>query len=431
MKPSKSKHIDEVLRLSASLPQITVEEKAEAMRYYATIYAGKKTAWCSCCGLEWSADLWDNKRIKKAVCPYCRTKGTVKRSAQKTVHEDKWYFSLVQMVEGWQVERAFFCEIYTRKGDAGSPLRWFIKEVSQCWMIPDIEPIFLGRAVRGACCGACDLWRWDTDIKLKYDHYRYRISTAFAKKIQLHPQIKRNGFKSLLPGGWEVVRQLEKMMNDPRAEILVKTKQTEMLKAYMSNSYHVRGYWNEIRIATRHKYKIKNATMWMDIIDQLRELGKDTHNPHYICPENLKQTHDRLMADVWRRQKEFEKKQKEAERLKLAAATSKYRQRLGKLLDIVVVDEDIVLKPLQTVEDFKQEGDELRHCVFSNKYYEKKDILIIGAKVNGKRTETIELNLKSRKILQCRAKSNGVSAYHEDILSLMEQNIQKYCNAVV
>ena len=90
-----------------------------------------------------------------------------------------------------------------------------------------------------------------------------------------------------------------------------------------------------------------------------------------------------------------------------------------------------MLKPLQTVEDFKQEGDELRHCVFSNKYYEKKDILIIGAKVNGKRTETIELNLKSRKILQCRAKCNGVSARHEDILSLMEQNIQKYCNAVV
>lgn len=56
---------------------------------------------------------------------------------------------------------------------------------------------------------------------------------------------------------------------------------------------------------------------------------------------------------------------------------------------------------------------------------------IIQQVKNSKRTETIELSLKSRKILQCRAKNNGISARHEDILSLMEQNIQKYCNAVV
>lgn len=430
MRRSKAKEVEKVLELSSALPPISLEERLEALHRYAIIYAGKTMAWCSCCGLQWASDLWNNKRIKKDTCPYCRATGRVVRKSKKAIHDDKYYFSLVRVVEGWQVVRTFFCEIYSRKGDAGSPLRWFIKEACQTWMTPGVEPIFLGRSVKGCLGGACDLWRWETPINLKYDHYRYRISTAWSKNVQLHPQIKRNGFKTLRTD-FPVVKQLEKMMDDHLIEILAKGKQWKMVEAYLSQPYHVRGYWNEIRICMRHKYMISRPSMWMDVIDQLRELGKDTHNPHYICPDNLKQVHDKMMAKIRKAQKEFEKKQKEAERIKLMKANEKYRNRLGKLLDIVVEADGIVLRPLQDVEDFKIEGDELRHCVYTNKYYQKEGILIIGAKVNGKRTETIELELKLGKILQCRAKCNGVSDRHEDILSLMTENIHKFCSAVV
>lgn len=53
----------------------------------------------------------------------------------------------------------------------------------------------------------------------------------------------------------------------------------------------------------------------------------------------------------------------------------------------------------------------------------RKDCLILGAKVNGERTETIEVNLKDFSVSQCRGKNNMDSPYHKRIMSLMSCNL--------
>ena len=71
-------------------------------------------------------------------------------------------------------------------------------------------------------------------------------------------------------------------------------------------------------------------------------------------------------------------------------------------------------------------GEALRHCVYRNEYYKKDGVLVIGARVKNKRMETIELDIKSGTILQCRGKCNKNSSHHQEIYNLMQNNIQKF-----
>lgn len=77
----------------------------------------------------------------------------------------------------------------------------------------------------------------------------------------------------------------------------------------------------------------------------------------------------------------------------------------------------------KTVNDFYCEGNALHHCVFAMGYYKRKECLILGAKVNGERTETIEVSLKDFSVVQCRGKNNMDSPYHKRIMSLMSSNL--------
>ncbi|MDY0986712.1 PcfJ domain-containing protein [Flavobacterium sp. CFBP9031] len=73
--------------------------------------------------------------------------------------------------------------------------------------------------------------------------------------------------------------------------------------------------------------------------------------------------------------------------------------------------------------DFLEQGDMLRHCVFTNEYYKKKNSLILSARFENKPVETIEVALPSLEVLQCRGDKNRVSPHHKQILKLLHQNL--------
>ncbi len=74
--------------------------------------------------------------------------------------------------------------------------------------------------------------------------------------------------------------------------------------------------------------------------------------------------------------------------------------------------------------EIAEEGEAMHHCVFDAEYYRKSDSLILSARDrNGSRLETIEVNLRTFKVVQSRAKFNKISDFHAEILSLMQQNM--------
>lgn len=77
---------------------------------------------------------------------------------------------------------------------------------------------------------------------------------------------------------------------------------------------------------------------------------------------------------------------------------------------------------LESVLDFLEEGTAMHHCVYSNEYYLKPNSLILSATINGKRVETIEVSLKTLKVLQSRGVCNKNTEYHDRIIELVNKN---------
>ena len=69
------------------------------------------------------------------------------------------------------------------------------------------------------------------------------------------------------------------------------------------------------------------------------------------------------------------------------------------------------------------EGDELGHCLFASSYYNKEHSLITSARVKGKLTETIEVNLDNMELIQNRGYDNQPTKYSKRIEKIINKNI--------
>lgn len=213
------------------------------------------------------------------------------------------------------------------------------------------------------------------------------------------------------------------LMRSNVAETLLKTGQHALLTHLVrhENGGDVERLWPSVRIALRHGLKIgDDASLYMDYLKGLEDEGKDMRSPKYLCPENLVRAHD---AQVRRA---HERDRREQARIELAKAESfeeALEKRIKAAVGVVIADGDIEISPLRSVRDFLEEGEALHHCVFQMGYYKRETCLILGAKVHGERTETIEVDLRDFSIAQCRGACNMDSPYHERIVKLMESSM--------
>ena len=60
--------------------------------------------------------------------------------------------------------------------------------------------------------------------------------------------------------------------------------------------------------------------------------------------------------------------------------------------------------------------------MFDNAYYLKENSLILSATIEGRRIETIEVNLDTLKVVQSRGLCNRNTEYHDQIVNLVNAN---------
>ena len=78
----------------------------------------------------------------------------------------------------------------------------------------------------------------------------------------------------------------------------------------------------------------------------------------------------------------------------------------------------------------QEEGDFMHHCVATNEYYKKKDSLIMSAVDEcGNRLETIEISLKTMKVVQCFGMYNKTTDRHQEILDVINGNMKEVIKA--
>ena len=232
------------------------------------------------------------------------------------------------------------------------------------------------------------------------------------------PELKRNGFKgdyhNTLP--YDLFTAI---LSDSRAETLLKAGQYAMLRHYIRSSFDMGRYWASVKICIRNGYTISDGSMWRDTIDLLRHFGKDTNSPKYVCPADLKAEHDKL---VRKRNLQRERERTEQQRQKAIENEKNYLKAKGIFFGLVFSDSLICIKVIESVKEMEEEGRMMHHCVGG--YHNKANSLILSATIDGKRIETIEVSLKTLKVVQSRGVCNSNTEYHDRIIRLVEDNTE-------
>ena len=340
------------------------------------------------------------------------------RTYEKTMYR---YFVISSRVKDWQVCRFFQIRKQRQLYEVIEPVRlWFNTDGHM-----EVEAIN-----RFCMSGRLDSWIIDSDLSLKqppmsYKDYTLLLPISASKVTSMLPILKRNGLK----GSFHDIQPrdvIEGLLKNNMFETLWKCKQYSLLHAlaYDCNiGYNDNDKMAAVKVALHHGYKITDGRMWLDMIDMLKRAHKDIRNPKFVCPADLQKAHDEALELY---HKHEEKQRKIAERKKLLEdkkVAKRYEVARKRFMGMVLSDGKVVIKVLPTVKDIMQEGEAMHHCVFAAGYYKRLDSLLLTAKVNGERAETIEVDLKRYQLVQSRGVCNQNSEYHNEIVNLVNENM--------
>ena len=110
----------------------------------------------------------------------------------------------------------------------------------------------------------------------------------------------------------------------------------------------------------------------------------------------------------------------EQQRQKAIEDEKNYQKAKGIFFGLVFSDSLICIKVIESVKEMEEEGRIMHHCVGG--YHNKANSLILSATIDGKRIETIEVSLKTLKVVQSRGVCNSNTEYHDRIIRLVEDN---------
>lgn len=362
------------------------------------------------------------------------------------------FFQVMNVVGDWQVTRLIYMEryCYVRKPSTD----WYFYEVCQAWNNPKYPKTYF-RAYPKKTMSGCwsfnpyslgysvcrvdeqgnylkdDKGYYLTDFRPQLLEARkpggsnYFDTTAIAPNAQILPYYRQRGLTEERVSGDNAMRYFEAFSEknyQPMYETLFKADAvdvfnfiTDTREVSIGNADAVYSAW---KICQRNHYNYKqNFTEWKDLVCMLRAERLDYHNPYYVCPANLHEMHQRVIGIQ-------EKREREEELRGRMTDNAKYRKRIAKYLDMDIHDEDISVIVLPDIRAFYDEAEHLHHCVYRGSYYNKTDSLILSARdESGKRWETIEVSLRSFKILQCYGYGDKFTERHDEIINLVNANM--------
>lgn len=403
------------------LRPITPKQKAWAIEKTTPKYVvvSRNTTFCLECGHKWKQDIAILQKKKKCECPNCESK--LKLCHDHTIDKVNRYFAIFATHKGHQIVRMFWLSKFLKKKQKYS---YHISEVMQHWIKPDGRVETLSKLTNGYAQMYYDLWIFSSKLEPRMDSIQHHLRCnlepwAIYPGRSVLPILKRNGFKGYT---YDFVphKLFALLLTENRAETLFKAGQIDLLRNFISAKVNIDKFWKSILICIRNNYKIKDAGTYFDYLHLLDYFGKDLHSSKYLCPENLNKEHDRLS----------DKKTLIVDHERNMRYQAQYEQQKAKFFDLMFRDENLVVEPLKSVEEFQKEAKSLGHCVYSSDYFTKEDSLVFSAKVNGERTETVEFSLSELEILQARGRGNKATKHNQRIVDLVQGNIQQITKAM-
>ena len=415
MKP-RNKFEQAVLAQSKHLRPITKAQKLWAFRECIEHYAyrlSKGNTTCMDCGHLWQMI----EPTEHCTCPQCGA-GLEVITARARKLKQRQYFTVLTTSGGYQVLRMYLLIVGMEKGYQASSS---VMEIGQYWWDERGRQSIV--TVQRTMGHYIDSFAYYSPMAIRHDNEAYR----FIARCPLYPEVKlsdtlqRNGFEGKCYG-IAPTSLIPALLTDSRAETLMKAGRTEHLRYFLSRARTIDEYWQAYKITLRRGYDITDIALWCDYVDMLRRLGKDTHNALYVCPEDLQVAHDEVHRKLRARQ---EREQEEHKRQKALEDEARFQKLKTPFFGITFTDGTIQIRVLESVQEYIEEGQALHHCVFTNEYHLKEKSLILSARIEGKRVETIEVSLETMQVIQCRGLMNQNTEYHERIIELVHQNMKQ------
>lgn len=412
-------------------------KRQQLVIYRRTIPAGVITrkwykrpiGYCSECGCE--IDY-----IGQKECPQCHVKWTAK--PKKFERRELYYHMEMEAKGDVQVCRYFKVE---RNTHFGREANWYASEVVRIMYAPDGERKVFAKDVYtlsyqwdAFCLGSSLRLRREGKYMGEGAKWRYNLCLWTYHIKSLTQQWQYKNIPELL-NSYELDTSVLRVIAYPYGETLFKTGQTNLFNYFVK--YHCQmpyGTEHALNICVRNHYRISDPSMWLDHLYLLKHFKLDTHNAHYVCPKDLRAEHQTLLERKRRDDERIravraarEHERQEHERMerdkKFAEMMQHWPEHLGAILTLQLSGKNLNIRPLQSIDEFKEEGTAMHHCVYTMAYYDYNkhpNTLILSAKDNeGKRLATIEYNTLRHDIVQCRAACNQVPERDKEIRQLI------------
>ena len=421
MKP-KTKIQKEVHSLMGDLPPLTPEQEAYAKQklFKSHLYKTQKHTTCLDCSHKWdtSTDPKLSAALLGDVCPNCGATLKTLNTPRKRTNKQEAYIGMATVKGGFQLFRFWYV---SKVEKAGLEAEYYFYECAQNWITEKGKLIPVGGKYNPmGYYGVGNRWSWGSELEIRNNADKYYVYTKhYFPNKKLLPIVPRNGYKRTfytLQGGYFC----ELVLSEPQAETLLKAKQIALFEAYYDQSRNIDRYWPSIKVAIRHSYTIPHRSDWFDHLNELRYLGMDILNPKLICLKDFQTEHQRIVdrASRLRAKRRYEQEKKDLEQAEI-----NYAKKKGVYLNLKFEGKGITVTPLKNVAEFYEEGERMHHCV--TRYHSEPDSLILSAKKNGERVETVQVKLDDFKVGQSRGLKNAPTKHHKDIIALVENNMKK------
>lgn len=286
---ARTKIEKEIERMAKSLPPITekhiIQAKEKCYPHEAWQMGRDFGCFCTDCGHEFDSEV----RNGEVKCPHCGRTLKVLRTRRQNLKDSK-FFAVVTVYHGWQVVR--YIEMRKQIIRFGvHPIAWDYGEVAQAWIDEKGECRF--RAVSYSCSFYFQKFRLDTPLRMREKEKRYDYCVAGVYSPQrILPLARRNGYDGKV-GGDSPSFVIKYLLTNTYYETLWKAGYRQFLRDTRELNA-IRLNWDSLKICMRQHYKPADAGLWYDMMHNIRELGLDERNPHYVCPADLKAMHDEM-----------------------------------------------------------------------------------------------------------------------------------------
>ena len=407
MKPRTKTH-KRVLELKDSLFSLTAKQKKwffDNNYYYS--YQKYKTITCLECTHQVKAKDYFKYKSEIHICPKCKKETKLRNQIPNVVYTA----GLLDVKEEFQIIRCFQI---TKTYSLTEPPNYSIFECEQFW-VDSKRVTVVGKERHLFSRYRSDVYKKYSQLEIRNNKTKCNYSEKDLHPIcKIHPELTKRGFDGHFYGH-TLESFLLNLYKNPKYEIILKGKQGHIL----NRAYKLEEYWPQIRLAFKHKYVIPNYSMWTDYIDLLKYFNKDVHSPKYLFVSNLEKEHNKYLSR--KRRAELHKKLETFKKY-----NPEYQKRIKRFSNFVIEKDGIVIKPLKTIEDFFEEEIKMHHCVFTNTYFLKKELLVLTSFKEDRPLETIAYNLKEKKVYQSYGACNKETDHHDTIIKIVEQSLSNY-----